>query len=109
MLRFASHPRSFIGLDGYSDAEDDTFAELEDSLEEFEEGLDVLTILEKAYEISLRSPCPPGRPEFTVQQRDSRLDIYLRFQTSSTEQDKRMRSKCGGSLGRHDGEDGRIQ
>ncbi|KAI0819708.1 hypothetical protein BC628DRAFT_1401156 [Trametes gibbosa] len=41
--------------ESYSDAEDDIFAELEDSLEELEDGLDVLMILEKAYEKSLRS------------------------------------------------------
>ncbi|EIW52806.1 uncharacterized protein TRAVEDRAFT_61130 [Trametes versicolor FP-101664 SS1] len=38
-----------------SDAEDDIFADLEDSLEELEDGLDVLMILEKAYEKTLRS------------------------------------------------------
>ncbi|KAH9895810.1 hypothetical protein C8Q73DRAFT_789616 [Cubamyces lactineus] len=46
---------SFNGLDLYSESEDDIFAELEDSLEELEEGLDVLMILEKAYEKTLRS------------------------------------------------------
>ncbi|KAI0328949.1 hypothetical protein GY45DRAFT_1325648 [Cubamyces sp. BRFM 1775] len=46
---------SFSGLDLYSESEDDIFAELEDSLEELEEGLDVLMILEKAYEKTLRS------------------------------------------------------
>ncbi|CDO70670.1 hypothetical protein BN946_scf184761.g7 [Trametes cinnabarina] len=47
--------QSCNGLDAYSDAEEDIFAELEDSLEELEEGLDVLMILEKAYEKTLRS------------------------------------------------------
>ncbi|KAI9058905.1 hypothetical protein FKP32DRAFT_1688401 [Trametes sanguinea] len=52
--------QSFNGLDAYSDAEDDIFAELEDSLEELEEGLDVLMILEKAYEKTLRSHVRPA-------------------------------------------------
>ncbi|KAI0665465.1 phosphatase 2C-like domain-containing protein [Trametes maxima] len=42
-------------VDPYSDAEDDIYAELEDSLDELEDGLDVLMILEKAYEKTLRS------------------------------------------------------
>ncbi|KAI0349827.1 hypothetical protein OH77DRAFT_1525352 [Trametes cingulata] len=42
-------------IDPFSDAAEDMYAELEDSLEELEEGLDVLMILEKAYEKTLRS------------------------------------------------------
>ena len=53
--RSRSRRCSFNGLDLYSESEDDIFAELEDSLEELEEGLDVLMILEKAYEKTLRS------------------------------------------------------
>ncbi|KAI8995210.1 hypothetical protein BD414DRAFT_513039 [Trametes punicea] len=52
--------QSYNGIDPYSDAEDDIFAELEDSLEELEEGLDVLMILEKAYEKTLRSHVRPA-------------------------------------------------
>ncbi|OSD00318.1 hypothetical protein PYCCODRAFT_1446300 [Trametes coccinea BRFM310] len=52
--------QSFNAVDPYSDAEDDIFAELEDSLEELEEGLDVLMILEKAYEKTLRSHVRPA-------------------------------------------------
>ncbi|KAI0758647.1 phosphatase 2C-like domain-containing protein [Trametes elegans] len=47
--------QGLAGADPYSDAEDDIYAELEDSLEELEDGLDVLMILEKAYEKTLRS------------------------------------------------------
>ncbi|KAI0739477.1 phosphatase 2C-like domain-containing protein [Daedaleopsis nitida] len=48
-----------VDADLYSEADDDIYAELEDSLEELEEGLDVLMILEKAYEKALRSHvCP---------------------------------------------------
>ncbi|KAI0363689.1 hypothetical protein BV20DRAFT_92049 [Pilatotrama ljubarskyi] len=51
-------------LDPFSDAAEDMYAELEDSLEELEEGLDVLMILEKAYEKTLRSHvvCSADRP-----------------------------------------------
>lgn len=46
---------TYCSADLLSDAEDDIFADLEDSLEELEDGLDVLMILEKAYEKTLRS------------------------------------------------------
>ncbi|KAI0631587.1 phosphatase 2C-like domain-containing protein [Trametes polyzona] len=56
----ASEQAESSGVDPYSDAEDDIFAELEDSLEELEDGLDVLMILEKAYEKTLRSHVRPA-------------------------------------------------
>ncbi len=54
-----SCPSSLADADLYSEADDDIYAELEDSLEELEDGLDVLMILEKAYEKALQSHvCP---------------------------------------------------
>ena len=54
-----SLPSSLADADLYSEADDDIYAELEDSLEELEDGLDVLMILERAYEKALRSHvCP---------------------------------------------------
>ena len=45
---------SLVDADLYAEADDDIYAELEDSLEELEEGLDVLMILERAYEKAWR-------------------------------------------------------
>lgn len=52
---------SLADADAYSENQDDICAELEDSLEELEEGLDVLMILEKAYEKALRSHVRPAQ------------------------------------------------
>ena len=52
----AAHPSfSSVDSDSHSEADIDLCAELEDSLEELEDGLDVLVILEKAYEKALKS------------------------------------------------------
>ena len=52
---------SLVDLESYSE-EDDICAELEDSLEELEDGLDVLMILEKAYAKALQSHvCRPDQ------------------------------------------------
>ncbi|RPD58265.1 hypothetical protein L227DRAFT_505421 [Lentinus tigrinus ALCF2SS1-6] len=52
--------QAFVDADAYSEADDDICAELEDSLEDLEDGLDVLMILEKAYEKALRSHVRPA-------------------------------------------------
>ena len=51
---------SLVDADLYAEADDDIYAELEDSLEELEEGLDVIMILERAYEKALRSHVRPA-------------------------------------------------
>ncbi|KAI0740415.1 phosphatase 2C-like domain-containing protein [Earliella scabrosa] len=52
--------QALVDADLYAEADDDIYAELEDSLEELEEGLDVLMILERAYEKALRSHVRPA-------------------------------------------------
>ena len=59
-LNSASCWPSPVDADAYSEADDDIYAELEDSLEDLEDGLDVLMILEKAYEKALRSHVRPA-------------------------------------------------
>ncbi|KAH9846021.1 phosphatase 2C-like domain-containing protein [Lenzites betulinus] len=61
--------------ESYSDAEDDMFAELEDSLEDLEDGLDVLMILEKAYQKTLRSHvCPADQSAPSSRSRTPPID-----------------------------------
>ncbi|TFK78055.1 hypothetical protein K466DRAFT_107905, partial [Polyporus arcularius HHB13444] len=56
----ASCCTSAVDAEAFSEADDDIYAELEDSLEDLEEGLDVLMILERAYEKTLRSHVRPA-------------------------------------------------
>ncbi|PIL32677.1 hypothetical protein GSI_05381 [Ganoderma sinense ZZ0214-1] len=51
----ANEEQGFADADSHSEADVDLCAELEDSLEDLEDGLDVLMILEKAYEKALKS------------------------------------------------------
>ncbi|KAI0695673.1 hypothetical protein C8T65DRAFT_41043 [Cerioporus squamosus] len=49
-----------VDAEAHSEVDDDIYAELEDSLEDLEDGLDVLMILERAYEKALRSHVRPA-------------------------------------------------
>ncbi|TBU44903.1 hypothetical protein BD309DRAFT_761825 [Dichomitus squalens] len=55
----ASEEQHLADADSYSEADVDLYADLEDSLEDLEDGLDVLMILEKAYEKALKSHVRP--------------------------------------------------
>ncbi len=56
----ASCSASAVDAEAFSEADDDIYAELEDSLEDLEDGLDVLMILERAYQKTLRSHVRPA-------------------------------------------------